>query len=55
VAESLWRDYQRGGRRDKPAFLAQALPEVANKSSFTAVARPSLPKRQARHVVPEQR
>ena len=26
VAETLWRDYQRGGRHDKPVFLKDFLP-----------------------------
>ncbi len=47
TAETLWRDYQRGGRRDAPEFLREFL-------SAKAVTRPqaeksSLPKRQARH------
>ena len=48
AAETLWRDYQRGGRRDAPGFLREFLPAEA-------VIRPqaensSLPKRQARHA-----
>jgi len=49
VSETLWRDYQRGGRHDKPAFLKPFLPDERiiplrkNKSA--------LPKRQARHLV----
>jgi radical SAM superfamily enzyme YgiQ (UPF0313 family) len=49
TAAAMWRDYQRGGRHDKPAFLKHLLPAVA-----TAVPRPqprrALPKRQARHA-----
>jgi radical SAM superfamily enzyme YgiQ (UPF0313 family) len=50
VAEALWRDYQRGGRRDKPAFLKEflpvdALPERAGRAG------PRRLKRQARHAV----
>lgn len=49
AAASLWRDYQRGGRRDKPAFLKPHLP------TDTPVSPPRLsrtvPKRQARHLV----
>ena len=26
VAETMWRDYQRGGRHDKPGFLKDFLP-----------------------------
>jgi radical SAM superfamily enzyme YgiQ (UPF0313 family) len=48
TAETLWRDWQRGGRRDAPEFLREFLP------AETAVCRPaeksSLPKRQARHL-----
>jgi radical SAM superfamily enzyme YgiQ (UPF0313 family) len=50
VAEILWRDYQRGGRHDKPEFLKNFLsgegsPLPARKSKAV------LPKRQARHLV----
>ncbi len=50
VAEMLWRDHQRGGRHDKPAFLKDFIsPEETliplQKSKTT------LPKRQARHLV----
>jgi Fe-S oxidoreductase len=50
VAPVLWRDYQRGGRDDKPAFLKPFLqpgepsPSLSRKSV-------ALPKRQARHLV----
>ncbi|MBI4327852.1 MAG: DUF4080 domain-containing protein [Chloroflexi bacterium] len=48
AANTLWRDYQRGGRSDKPVFLREYLPEEA------APARPPLrqavPKRQARRI-----
>jgi radical SAM superfamily enzyme YgiQ (UPF0313 family) len=48
VAQTLWRDYQRGGRRDKPAFLKNVLP--ADTPVALQNAAPSdLPKRQARH------
>ena len=47
VAESLWRDYQRGGHREKPGFLSEHLAEAEE-------AKPSSPrrgpKRQARHL-----
>jgi hypothetical protein len=49
VAETLWRDYQRGGRRDKPGFLKDYLTEekfIPPRKTKTA-----LPKRQARHLV----
>ncbi|MGD0743625.1 MAG: DUF4080 domain-containing protein [Verrucomicrobiota bacterium] len=50
VAEMLWRDYQRGGRRDKPTFLKSFL-----SAEGTVIpprkAKAALPKRQARHLV----
>jgi tRNA A37 methylthiotransferase MiaB len=49
TAEAMWRDYQRGGRSDKPSFLrkflAKAAPQVA-----TTRRGPAPPKRQARHA-----
>jgi hypothetical protein len=49
AADALWRDYQRGGRHDKPGFLKDFLP--ADK---TVIPPPKtktvLPKRQARHL-----
>lgn len=50
VAETLWRDYQRGGRHDLPPFLKPFLPAEAVGGSPRKT-RPSLPKRQARHGV----
>ncbi|HKX62329.1 MAG TPA: DUF4080 domain-containing protein, partial [Verrucomicrobiae bacterium] len=47
VAESLWRDWQRGGRRDPPEFLRAILP-VAERAS--GARRSRLPKRQSRHL-----
>ena len=47
VGEALWRDYQRGGRRDKPAFLRVFLAETA---PMRARRLGALPKRQARHL-----
>jgi len=49
VAETLWRDYRRGGRHDKPGFLKSFLSVekiVPLRKTGTA-----LPKRQARHLV----
>jgi hypothetical protein len=49
VAETMWRDYQRGSRYDKPGFMKDFLaaePSGARKSPTAA-----LPKRQARHLV----
>jgi hypothetical protein len=50
IAETLWRDYQRGGRYDKPGFLKDFLPQTESSRHL----RPNdsaLPKRQARRVV----
>jgi radical SAM superfamily enzyme YgiQ (UPF0313 family) len=49
VAETLWRDYQRGGRHDKPAFLKDFLP-MAETVIPPHQTEPVLPKRQARHL-----
>ena len=50
VAETLWRDYRRGGRHDKPAFLKDI---ISTKETLIPLrkARTALPKRQARHLV----
>jgi radical SAM superfamily enzyme YgiQ (UPF0313 family) len=50
VAETLWRDYKRGGRHDKPGFIKDFLPA---EKSFLPMPKPKsiLPKRQARHLV----
>jgi radical SAM superfamily enzyme YgiQ (UPF0313 family) len=49
AARALWRDYRRGGRRDKPAFLKDYLPK---EEAEAAEPRPAaaLPRRQARHL-----
>ena len=48
TAETLWRDYSRSGRRDKPIFLRQYLfSEDKPPSPRRSV---TLPKRQARHL-----
>jgi hypothetical protein len=47
VAETLWRDYQRGGRTDKPAFLREFLSESRPMLSRRRI---STLKRQARHL-----
>jgi radical SAM superfamily enzyme YgiQ (UPF0313 family) len=47
IALSLWRDYQRGGRRDKPTFLREFL----DQSPILPQIRGAVgPKRQARHA-----
>lgn len=48
VAQVLWRDYQRGGRADKPAFLRDYLREEPNARRLPR--RAGAPKRQARHL-----
>jgi radical SAM superfamily enzyme YgiQ (UPF0313 family) len=50
VAETLWRDYQRGDRHDKPSFLKDFLP-AEEKVIPLRNAKTALPKRQARHLV----
>jgi len=47
AAETLWRDWQRGGRRDAPEFLREHLPAETAIRSQTE--KSSLPRRQARH------
>jgi radical SAM superfamily enzyme YgiQ (UPF0313 family) len=49
AAANLWRDYQRGGRRDKPAFLKDYLCHLETSPSESR-SDSSLPKRQARHA-----
>jgi radical SAM superfamily enzyme YgiQ (UPF0313 family) len=51
VAETLWHDYQRGGRHDKPVFLKDFLTEAKAVSSRKTKTTAPLPKRQARHLV----
>jgi radical SAM superfamily enzyme YgiQ (UPF0313 family) len=46
TAEAIWRDYQRGGRPDRPAFLSRY---VEAPSRRTLLAEPSRARRQARH------
>ena len=47
VAETLWRDYQRGGRSDKPHCLRPYITDV-QKRNPPSVKSESIPKRQAR-------
>jgi len=47
AAQSIWRDWQRSGRREKPEFLAPHIPvELAKPAQGRGLA----PKRQARHL-----
>jgi radical SAM superfamily enzyme YgiQ (UPF0313 family) len=48
VAETLLRDWQRGGRREVPEFLREFLP--AENGSHAPASKTLLPKRQARHL-----
>ncbi len=50
VAEMMWRDYRRGGRHDKPAFLKDFIPREETVMPLRKTNR-ALPKRQARHLV----
>lgn len=52
VAETLWRDYQRGGRKDRPAFLSEYLPDVRVDRRDLGAKKVGL-KRQARHGATE--
>jgi hypothetical protein len=47
VAQTLWRDWRRAGRREKPEFLA---PYVTDTVLQTSRAQSGTPKRQARHL-----
>jgi radical SAM superfamily enzyme YgiQ (UPF0313 family) len=47
VAETLWRDWQKAGRREKPAFLAPYIPDA---EVHAPRAKSETPKRQARHL-----
>ena len=51
IAPALWRDYQRGGRNDRPHYLRDHIHEPLPPRS---VAPRTLPKRQARHAGPAQ-
>jgi len=50
AAAAMWRDYQRGGRHDKPAFLKDLLPPDGPPAPSRRI-RTGVPKRQARHLV----
>ena len=50
VAETLWHDYKRGGRHDKPGFMKEFLPGVEPLLPASKITT-NLPKRQARHLV----
>jgi radical SAM superfamily enzyme YgiQ (UPF0313 family) len=48
TAAALWRDYQRGGRHDKPSFLREFLVDETPSITSSATPRAGL-KRQSRH------
>jgi radical SAM superfamily enzyme YgiQ (UPF0313 family) len=48
TAETLWQDWQSGGRRDPPEFLRPLL--LAEKATRPTGKKNLLPKRQARHM-----
>jgi hypothetical protein len=52
VAAAMWRDYQRGGRRDKPEFLRPHL-SVENEDRQTLPRGASM-RRQSRHLAVEK-
>lgn len=55
VAAALWRDYGRGGRKDKPAFLKDYLPATTEAAARAARSNPApLSKRQARRLAKPQ-
>jgi radical SAM superfamily enzyme YgiQ (UPF0313 family) len=47
VAETLWRDYQRAGRKDRPGFLAAHIPETPKRERSLKAGGA---KRQSRHA-----
>jgi hypothetical protein len=49
AAQTLWRDYRRGDRNDKPRFLKDLLPPD-DLAGFSRRKTSPLPKRQARHL-----
>jgi radical SAM superfamily enzyme YgiQ (UPF0313 family) len=52
IALSLWADYARGDRADKPSFLKPFLPDHGPQVTPFPSGAPKLPKRQARHAAP---
>ena len=48
TATVMWRDYQRGGRHDKPSFLKD-LVSADTPLAMSRDTRLGMPKRQARH------
>ena len=50
IAETIWRDYQRGGRRDRPGFLQDWIQLPARRRPSVELGIQAIPKRQARHL-----
>jgi radical SAM superfamily enzyme YgiQ (UPF0313 family) len=50
VAEGMWRDYQRGGRQDRPGFLQDWVQLPARARPVARHDLQAIPKRQARHI-----
>jgi radical SAM superfamily enzyme YgiQ (UPF0313 family) len=48
AAETIWQDYQRGGRSDRPAFLAGLVVPADTRAGRPS--RTGIPARQARHL-----
>lgn len=48
AANAVWKDYEGGGRSDKPAFLRQWLPEARSSRRARSESKP--PMRQERHL-----
>jgi hypothetical protein len=48
-ARTIWADYRRGGRHDRPGFLLDFLPK--EEPGDGTPSKRTLPKRQARHLV----
>ncbi|MFT3783559.1 MAG: DUF4080 domain-containing protein [Nibricoccus sp.] len=50
VAETLWRDFQRGDRGEMPPFLREHLPDIAPSARRAGVERTRTALRQTRHA-----
>ena len=50
VGQALWRDYQRGGHRDRPGFLPRGVDAAPNTRPTKKPLGAAIPKRQARHA-----
>ena len=52
VAEAIWRDFQRAGRKSKPPFLQAYIPDSLKLTSDSQTKSAGAPKRQERHLTP---